>query len=432
MTFLLILTIHLLNELYTPNEEYDFAIAPLVGAALISGAAGLLNGVINRNSQETYNDRMIRLQKETNYMNYLMNQQNNAYNSMLAKEMFNLENEYNDPKNQMARLRSAGINPFVAAGGSNIGQVEGRADTVPAQSPLPMQNPAQGTVAPQLDFATSMSQIASAFASLAQAKKNVGDDRRADASLDAMIDNLKAEADLKSEQALQARWNNVMQFKYADKRAQKDLRLLDAQWAKANQDMTESEARTWLTQMQAMIAEVERDTKDAELKSILPYLSPMAKAKYENILKEGHVLDTQARSNIASANASNASANASNTQSQLNVSKAKAQNIINKYLPQLSAWQVVSQQYETYGKALVNKKTAQEMVIQAKKFLPEIRELFAKGSEIYKNIEYLQGQIDKLPHEIDKIDSETWRNFCSGMNDLMKSADIFTDMVVPF
>ena len=400
------------------------AVDPLTAAAIVGGIASLASSLFGHSQNKQMNDKNIQLQRETNFMNYQMNQQNNAFNAAQAVRMFNLENEYNDPKNQMARLKAAGINPFVAAGGSNIGQVEGRADTIPAQQPIPAQAP-QYKFDQGIDLGTPMAQIASAIGALAQAKKNVGDDRRADASLDAMIDNLKAEADLKSEQALQTRWNNVMQFKYADKRVQKELRNLDAQWAKLNQDMTESEARTWLTQMQAMIAEVEHKTKDAELKAVLPYLGPMAKAKYENILKEGRSLDAQAAAGFASANASN-------SQAQLNVSKTKAQNVINKFLPQLSAWQVVAQQYETYGKALVNKKTAQDMVIQAKKFLPEIRELFAKGSEIYKNIEYLQGQIDKLPHEIDKIDSETWRNFCNGMNDLMKSADIFTDMVVPF
>lgn len=427
---LILLTIHLLSELYD-KDVIIAAIDPLTAASLVAAIGSVASSLFGHSQNKQMNNKNIQMQRETNMMNYQMNQQNNAFNAAQAVRMFNLENEYNDPKNQMARLKAAGINPFVAAGGSNIGQVEGRADTIPAQQPIPFQAP-QYKFDQGIDIGTPMAQLASAIGAIAQAKKNVGDNDRSNAQLDLLLENLRADVDLKNQQILQAQFDNAMNFKYGDERTKYQVENLKAQWAKANQDMNESEARTWLTQTQAMIAEIERESKDAEFKAVLPYLGPMAKAKYENILKEGVVLDTQAASNRASARASDASANASNTQAQLNVSKKKAQDVINKYLPQLSAWQVVAQQYETYGKALVNKKTAQDMVIQARKFLPEIRELFAKGSEIYKNIEYLQGQIDKLPHEIDKIDSETWRNFCSGMKDVMQSADIFTEMVTPF
>lgn len=412
-----------MSELYDKDVVHA-AVDPMTAAAIVGGIASLASSLFGHSQNKQMNQQNIQMQRETNHMNYMMNQENNAFNAAQAVRMFNLENEYNDPKNQMARLKAAGINPFVAAGGSNIGQVEGRADTIPAQQPIPFQAP-QYKFDQGIDFATPTAQLASAIASIAKAKKDVGDNDRSNAQLDLLLDNLRADVDLKNEQILQAQFDNAMNFKYGDERTKYQVENLKAQWAKANQDMTESEARTWLTQTQAMISEIERKTKDEELKAVLPYLGPMAKQKYENLKKEGRVLDAQAAAGFGAANASN-------TQARLNVSKKKAQDVINKYLPQLSAWQVVAQQYETYGKALVNKKTAQDMIIQAKKFLPEIRELFAKGSEIYKNIEYLQGQIDKLPHEIDKIDSETWRNFCSGMKDVMQSADIFTEMVTPF
>ncbi len=53
--------------------------------------------------------------------------------------MFDRVNAYNDPKSQMERLRSAGLNPNLVYGGSS-GQTAGTASSLPAAKPPDIQN----------------------------------------------------------------------------------------------------------------------------------------------------------------------------------------------------------------------------------------------------------------------------------------------------
>ena len=55
--------------------------------------------------------------RETNQMNYQIAQDNNAFN----ERMWNLQNEYNTPSAQRARLEAAGINPYLMLNGSSTG-----------------------------------------------------------------------------------------------------------------------------------------------------------------------------------------------------------------------------------------------------------------------------------------------------------------------
>ena len=64
-------------------------------------------------------------QSQTNKMNLQMMREQNQFNHDEAalqfdreKEMFNLENQYNNPVEVVQRLRAAGINPSVALSGS--------------------------------------------------------------------------------------------------------------------------------------------------------------------------------------------------------------------------------------------------------------------------------------------------------------------------
>ena len=92
---------------------------PFIGAAMIAGGAGLLGNMLGFSSQ----------------------QQTNADNMELAKyqweknlEMWHLQNQYNLPKNQMARLKSAGLNPNLVYGSGNVG---GNAASQPPQYQAP-------------------------------------------------------------------------------------------------------------------------------------------------------------------------------------------------------------------------------------------------------------------------------------------------------
>lgn len=92
---------------------------PVVGAALVTGGANLLTSGLNM------------------YSTYKTNQQQYQYNKDLAEQafrnnvaMWNMQNAYNTPSAQMARMAAAGLNPNLIYGnGSDVSA--GNAGTAP-------------------------------------------------------------------------------------------------------------------------------------------------------------------------------------------------------------------------------------------------------------------------------------------------------------
>lgn len=100
------------NRISNKNNMSD-----LLGS-IISGGAGLINGVINAFSQKSANDANIKMQRETNAHNLAMMREQNAWNL----EQWNRENAYNDPAEQAKRLQAAGINPNMVFGNGSIAE----------------------------------------------------------------------------------------------------------------------------------------------------------------------------------------------------------------------------------------------------------------------------------------------------------------------
>lgn len=78
---------------------------PLIGAAAISGAAGIFQGSQNRRAIEAANKE----QREFATYMYAREQADNI-------KFWNMQNAYNDPSAQMQRLRDAGLNPNLVYG----------------------------------------------------------------------------------------------------------------------------------------------------------------------------------------------------------------------------------------------------------------------------------------------------------------------------
>lgn len=76
-----------------------------VAGGLISGAGSLLGSFVGLGGQA---------------LNYRLNKKMADYQFQKNVEMWNLQNEYNSPKNQMARLAEAGLNPNLVYGGGNV------------------------------------------------------------------------------------------------------------------------------------------------------------------------------------------------------------------------------------------------------------------------------------------------------------------------
>lgn len=134
---------------------------PLVGSSLISGGAGIINGVIGAISQNSANKTYLEGVRETNEQNYKIWQEQQQHNI----DMFNMQNDanvanwqnqfdqtnaYNTASAQRERLEEAGLNPSLMMNGGNAGVASSSgvpgAQATPAQAPT-MQAPQQTTPA---------------------------------------------------------------------------------------------------------------------------------------------------------------------------------------------------------------------------------------------------------------------------------------------
>ena len=84
---------------------------PVTGLAIATGASGLVQGLSSVFGQRSSNKTNIQLAREQRQWDL---------------DMWNRQNEYNNPKNQMLRLSAAGLNPNLVYGsGSVSGNVTG-------------------------------------------------------------------------------------------------------------------------------------------------------------------------------------------------------------------------------------------------------------------------------------------------------------------
>ena len=95
---------------------------------LLGSIAGGLFGIGSSAIQNSQNRQNIR---ETNQMNYKINQMNNQFNERMAMQqrdfqenMWNKENEYNTASAQRQRLEEAGLNPYLMMNGGSAGTAQ--------------------------------------------------------------------------------------------------------------------------------------------------------------------------------------------------------------------------------------------------------------------------------------------------------------------
>lgn len=91
-----------------------------LGAGLISGAGSLISGLWSSHGSRDAARYQLQAQRETNQTNRDIAEQNNKFN----ERMWNLQNEYNTPVMQRARLEAAGLNPYLMMDGGSAGIAE--------------------------------------------------------------------------------------------------------------------------------------------------------------------------------------------------------------------------------------------------------------------------------------------------------------------
>lgn len=89
-------------------------------AGAIAGAGSLISGLWSSHGSRDAARYQLQAQRETNQTNRDIAEQNNKFN----ERMWNLQNEYNTPEMQRARLEAAGLNPYLMMDGGSAGIAE--------------------------------------------------------------------------------------------------------------------------------------------------------------------------------------------------------------------------------------------------------------------------------------------------------------------
>lgn len=92
----------------------------LAGAAVTAGG-GLLSSILGLRAQKSANNTNLEIAQMNNEWSERMMEKQHGYDV----EMWNKNNEYNDPSKQVERLKAAGINPGLALGNIGTGQASG-------------------------------------------------------------------------------------------------------------------------------------------------------------------------------------------------------------------------------------------------------------------------------------------------------------------
>nr|DAK50434.1 MAG TPA: DNA pilot protein VP2 [Microviridae sp.] len=151
-------------------------IGPLIGSSLISGGASLLGnlfgGLSSGSAQRSANETNLQIAQMNNQRQYQMFQEQNAFN----ERMYNQMQQYNTPTAQMQRYADAGINPYIAAGNVQTGNVQSALQSAPApQMQAAQMQAVTGPGDAMMNAGNQISSIVNQYAqnalALAQAKK---------------------------------------------------------------------------------------------------------------------------------------------------------------------------------------------------------------------------------------------------------------------
>lgn len=200
--------------LKVPWSEYQvhvqYAIAPLIVAGIIAAAGSILGGILKGKSDKNANED----QREYNDMAY-----GRQRSDALAD--WNMQNEYNSPTSQMARMRQAGLNPILAAGNITSSSPTVRSTDYNSYNPRPV------------DYSSTVSNLG----------QIAGDTIMSSADLrskEAQTDNLKAQNTVILEDAILKRAQTLNLLSQSDKTAidtsaalfslRQNMRLADTQF----------------------------------------------------------------------------------------------------------------------------------------------------------------------------------------------------------
>ena len=283
---------------------------------LLGSIAGGLFGIGSSVIQNSQNRQNVR---ETNQMNYKINQMNNQFNERMAMQqrdfqenMWNKENAYNTASAQRQRLEEAGLNPYLMMNGGSAGSAQsvGSGSSASSASPAVMQ-PFQS------DFSGIQQAIGSVFQSQVQ---------------QAQVSQLQGQKNLADAQAMQALSNVDWSKMTEDTRDY--LKATGLARAKLGYSKEMQELDNMAFAGRLMQAQGTNQLLDAEAKTVLnKYLDQQQQAdlnvkaaEYYNMMSQGHLNYAQAKKVLAEEILAYARAKGQNISNM--VAKATAESLI--------------------------------------------------------------------------------------------------------
>lgn len=217
------------NELNPTARKCD----PLTGA-LIQGGSGVLGslvgGIFGASSQNSANKTNMQIAQMNNEFNERMMQKQMNYNT----EMWNKQNEYNSPTSQVARLKAAGLNPYLMMSGSN-GNLGSASSVNSANMASSSGNPNMQAYNPQSAIDTGVNAVGGAIANYVANKKAEGELAKMEFEKSMMDMQLKLlSEDYKTKAAENAERLEGMKFDNANRRADYENKL----WSNMYQQST--------------------------------------------------------------------------------------------------------------------------------------------------------------------------------------------------
>ena len=253
----------IVNKLIPIDKPYQFtnrhdvldpATGSIIGAG-ISGLSSVIGGIFNKNSASSANRTNLQINRENQKWNEKMMDKQNSWN--LAQ--WNRENQYNSAEQQVARLRAAGLNPYLMMSGGNAGSAQSITSAAPANAgmsntvnPVDYSAAAAGVGNAVSQYFNSQLVSANVRKAIAEAAGQEKQNTYLDARLQAEIDNL-----IENTKDVEAR-KEYEKFRLTHARSMwvGDLAHQSLENSALAENIVNQRANTYYTQMQSTLAEL--------------------------------------------------------------------------------------------------------------------------------------------------------------------------------
>lgn len=287
-------------------------VPPPVAAAAVTAMGGLISSLVGANSANSTNALNYRMMQEQNQFNAGQAHLNREWQDTMLTKQWNRETDYNDPQNQMARLKQAGINPFMAAEGvAGFGQTHSPSAPSGAQASasqtIPMQNP-------WANFGQNFTNFAEIAKAWMEAKKASAEGDKASTEgqilsegMESTLRTMLANAETAEHEAyianIRRSFEQLRQTKEVEQIEEKTLEII------SQRELNAAQKEERISQMWKNLADSAKTSEEAnQIRLLTPVI--VGNAKKEGLLidaKRGteyatqHELHTRSQANIATA-----------------------------------------------------------------------------------------------------------------------------------